>query len=154
MIRRSNSSQRTKRNAKAKNQMSCGQDESLLLPLFLSRRAAQAVRGYIPRNYRKRMKFYYQDYGCLRCGLKDDPRQKNGLCLRCSDLIRERLKRSFFRHTRCKPSRYGREITGDAQAAIDLLKNLAHQKDPGLTKRTAKTTTHQNPALGIRRLLP
>ena len=43
------------------------------------------------------MRYYFEDYGCLKCGKKNVLYQSNGLCESCGVVIRHRVKQALMR---------------------------------------------------------
>jgi ribosomal protein L40E len=124
-------------------------DEALLLPWFLTRRATMAIRSNVPKHYQRRMRNYFDDYGCLRCGIRNGTHSGNGLCRRCSGTVLTRLKRSYERRVRPQRSHYAKDLLSKAHVAKALLKNLLHAKGPGSMRSRIKTSSSQNPALEV-----
>jgi hypothetical protein len=77
----------------------CSEDELFLQPWFLSKRDYMAVRRILPPSQMLKMRYYFDDYGCLKCGKLDALYASNGLCRSCSIIVRARvvlaLKRRF-----------------------------------------------------------
>lgn len=71
-------------------------------PWFLPRASRLAIGALIPPGYRNKMRFYFDDYGCMICG-KRELYDANGMCLPCHHLIRRRLATSFRRRLVGKP---------------------------------------------------
>lgn|SRR5215469_4212589 len=69
--------------------------DALLQPWFLSLETAKAVIRMIPRAYFSRMRWYFEDYGCLRCRKKNEPYGGNCLCVYCRHLTALRISRSM-----------------------------------------------------------
>jgi hypothetical protein len=67
------------------------QDEVLLQPWFLSKDIATAVRRIIPHLFLNKMRYYFEDWGCLVCGSKRRVYLSNGMCSPCVTRIRKRL---------------------------------------------------------------
>jgi hypothetical protein len=65
-------------------------------PWFLPRASRLAIDSLIPPGYRNKMRAYFDDYGCMRCG-KHGMYDANGMCLLCHHLVRRRLKKSVRR---------------------------------------------------------
>jgi hypothetical protein len=122
-------------------------DETILLPWFLTKRATFAIRANVPKHYQTRMRHYFDDYGCLRCGIRRGQHCGNGLCHRCSSLVLTRLKRSYERRARPKRSRYAKDLLSKAHEAKALLKDLLHWRGPAPIRSRIKTSSSQNPAL-------
>lgn len=72
-------------------------DELLFQPWFLSWEIAQAIRVLIPPGYQRKMRDYFDAYGCMRCNRKDAVYQSNGMCKLCAGMIRIRLRKCIQR---------------------------------------------------------
>ncbi len=77
------------------------EDELFLQPWFVSRSTYAEIRRVLPPSQMLKMRYYFEDYGCLKCGALDVLYCSNGLCRKCSIIIRARvalaLKRRFKR---------------------------------------------------------
>lgn len=71
-------------------------DELLLQPWFMSKRVQLAIRSLVPPSYQKRMRDFFDDYGCMICG-DDTKYAANGMCLRCNHNVRYMLVSSARR---------------------------------------------------------
>jgi hypothetical protein len=75
------------------------EDELFLQPWFLSKELYLAVRRLLPPSQMLKMRYYFEDYGCLKCGKLNALYCSNGLCRGCSVIVRSRvalaLKRRF-----------------------------------------------------------
>lgn len=67
-------------------------------PWFLPKVVSKKILSLIPPGYRKRLRFYFDDYGCLMCDRKDIPFRALGFCENCHSLITRRMYRSMKRH--------------------------------------------------------
>lgn len=74
-------------------------DELFLQPWFLPKQTYLAMRRLLPSSQLSKMRYYFQDYGCLKCGNRHALYASNGLCKRCGIVVRARivlaLKRRF-----------------------------------------------------------
>ena len=68
-----------------------GLSEVALQPWFLPRPISRKIRGMVPNDYWRKMRYYFDDYGCLRCAQKSGPYGLNGLCRFCYKLIVHRI---------------------------------------------------------------
>jgi hypothetical protein len=75
------------------------EDELFLQPWFVSKAEYVAVRRILPPSQMLKMRYYFEDYGCLKCGNLNAIYGSNGLCRNCSIIVRARvvlaLKRRF-----------------------------------------------------------
>lgn len=106
-----------------------GIEELLLQPWFLPKRIALGITKLVPPDYRKRMRDYFIDFGCLRCGHTDRIYGANGMCEPCKNLTYARVVASGNRRLRDRqPLLYGKEFVGHANRARKLLKGY-RQRD-------------------------
>lgn len=100
-------------------------DDIFLQPWFLSREKAFAIRRMLPPDHRHKMKFYFDDYGCLRCKKKDVAYGSNALCKPCMQGVKLKM---FFaikrRWTAVSPESMPRTFNRVADAQR-LLRDLA-----------------------------
>jgi len=61
-------------------------------PWFLPMDVFVEIRRILPNVHLSKMRYHFEDYGCLRCSSRDALYGSNGLCERCSVLIRGRVK--------------------------------------------------------------
>ena len=66
--------------------------EEYLQPWFLPRAASHKVRSLLPNDYWRKMRYYFDDYGCMRCERKVTLYGGNGLCRSCYKVILHRLR--------------------------------------------------------------
>jgi hypothetical protein len=85
-------------NEDAKMSHACVVNEVLLQPWFLPQKAAFAILGLVPIDFRKKMGYYFEDYGCIICKVESG-HHSNGMCVRCCQLVRERLAHSVARRS-------------------------------------------------------
>jgi len=73
------------------------ENEIFLQPWYLPREVYLEIRRILPNVHLSKMHFYFEDYGCLKCGTRDSLYGSNGLCEKCSVLIRGRVVRALKR---------------------------------------------------------
>ena len=99
-------------------------DDIFLQPWFLPRDLALAIRHMLPPEYRHRMRFFFDDNGCMRCGTTTAAYGSNGFCKPCAQEVKLKL---FFtvkrRWTAASPENLPRTFTRIADAQR-LLKDL------------------------------
>ena len=66
-------------------------DDIFLQPWFLSQRTAFAIRRILPPEHRHKMKFFFDDYGCMRCDKKKVTYGSNALCKRCMQQVKLKM---------------------------------------------------------------
>jgi hypothetical protein len=104
-VRQEAKAQRSAKNSKVKTRrekydpMSVD-DEVFLQPWFLPKEVYLEIRRLLPNIHLSKMRYYFEDYGCLRCGESGNLYGSNGLCERCSVVIRGRLARCLKRRLR------------------------------------------------------
>lgn len=122
-------------------------DELLFQPWFLSSEIAQAIRVLIPPGYQRKMRDYFDAYGCMRCNREDAVYQSNGMCKSCANIIRIRLRKCIQRRLEGP-----REImpacvfVGIPNQASKLLRGVSHG-ERRVNRRLRNQSGPPNPAL-------
>ncbi len=80
-------------------------DEVFLQPWFLDPEHAAAIRSVVPDHFVHKMRFYFEDWGCLVCGSRKRRYGSNGMCHICITRILKRLVGSMKRRRICVESR-------------------------------------------------
>jgi hypothetical protein len=75
-------------------------DELFLQPWFVSQSLSHTLRRLLPSSQLLKMRYYFEDYGCLRCGGRNKLYASNGMCKECSIVIRARVVLSLKRRFR------------------------------------------------------
>lgn len=102
-------------------------DEVFLQPWFVPKDVYLEIRRLLPNIHLTKMRYYFEDYGCLKCGDRKHLYGSNGLCERCSVLIRGRVARLLKR--RLKAVGIGDpppEIAMTLGSGIDAARSLLH----------------------------
>jgi hypothetical protein len=115
-----------KRNTKNRR-YSVEDDEDLALqPWFLPRSIAWQVRKILPSVHLAKMRYYFDDHGCLRCAKKNVLYGSNGLCENCNIIIRSRLKNCLKRRLRAvgagELDDYADQIESAVKSAREILR--------------------------------
>jgi hypothetical protein len=74
-------------------------EKILLQPWFLPKKVALAIHAMVTVDFRNKMHYMFEDYGCLVCG-SDSSYYSNGMCIKCFKRILKRLAASLRRHGR------------------------------------------------------
>ena len=74
-------------------------EEIALQPWFLDRKACCAIKRLIPPAHFSKLRYYFEDYGCLRCGSKTRPYASNGMCDACHTTTFIRIQKALRRRT-------------------------------------------------------
>ena len=94
---------RKMRRRKVENGLSVGQREALLIlsddvfmqPWFVPKPIYFAIRRLLPNIHLMKMRHYFDDYGCIRCGETDTIYGASGFCHSCNVVVRSRLLASI-----------------------------------------------------------
>lgn len=120
-------------------------DDVLLQPWFLPKRIADAIRAIVPISYRSRMRYYFEDYGCMICG-KESIYHSNGMCLRCFKTVLSRIKKSVARRSPSKPQpRLDLVLFRQQKLAKNLLKGFTPEKKAPAQRLTLQMYRRMNP---------
>jgi hypothetical protein len=68
-----------------------------LQPWFIPKDIYLEIRRLLPSVHLAKMRYYFEDFGCLKCGERKKLYGSNGFCEGCGVLIRGRVKRSLER---------------------------------------------------------
>lgn len=79
-------------------------DRVLLQPWFLPNRVMYAIYALIPPDYWKKMRYFFDDYGCIICG-KEHDYHANGMCRSCFNRTRKKIAQSVKRRLQAEPKR-------------------------------------------------
>jgi hypothetical protein len=80
------------------------------------------IEALLPTYYHMRFRFYFDRYGCVRCGRTNVIYCCSGLCVPCQGLINDRLKRS----DRAMKKQYG--MDPDVPCALFLKRMTSAQE--------------------------
>ena len=123
-------------------------DDIFLQPWFLPRDMAFAVKRIVPPEHRHKMKFFFDDYGCMRCRKRKVTYGSNGLCKPCMQEVKLKL---FFaikrRWTAVKPENLPRTFQrmADAQRLLrDLLSQTSAPESRDFRARIDMVGTNEN----------
>jgi hypothetical protein len=79
-------------------------DKVLLEPWFLPQRVAFAIHSVVPPAFWNKMRYFFEDYGCMICK-QQSKHHSNGMCRLCRDRIRRKLTQSIKRRSRDRSNR-------------------------------------------------
>lgn len=120
-------------------------NDVLLQPWFLPKRIADAIRGMVPHSYRSRMRYYFEDYGCMICGC-ESLYHSNGMCLPCFKRVLSRIKKSFARRTRSNiQPRLDLVLFRQQKLAKSLLQDLTPENKAPAQRQTLQMYRRMNP---------
>lgn len=107
--------------------------DGILQPWFLNKPVARAILQLIPREYISRWRWYFEDYGCLRCRKKKALYCASGFCAGCNRDVRRRLVLSMKRRAKTFPGANSPEpkkwYFDRARAAEKLLGEFSQKRD-------------------------
>jgi|HubBroStandDraft_5_1064220.scaffolds.fasta_scaffold163847_2 hypothetical protein len=95
--RRASSRQRN-RERMPKSQLKLAED-ILLQPWFLPKRVACAIRSLVTVDFHNKLRYVFDDYGCLLCGAETEY-HSNGMCQPCYTRTNNKILRSLRRRGR------------------------------------------------------
>src|SRR5581483_9264058 len=107
----------------------CAKDGKLvndifLQPWFVSKAIGWKIQELLPVSYRHKMRYYFDDYGCLRCGRKRTSYGFNGFCKVCVEAVMVRMHSAMQRRQKDRePLRiYKKSVLKRVPEARQLLK--------------------------------
>jgi hypothetical protein len=66
-------------------------DELFLQPWFLPKPTYLTLKKLLPSSQLAKMRYYFEDYGCLKCSSRTALYGSNGMCFQCSIVVRGRV---------------------------------------------------------------
>jgi hypothetical protein len=74
-------------------------EKILLQPWFLPQRVAFSIHAMVPVDFYKKMRYVFEDYGCLICETESNY-HSNGMCQNCNARTRQKILLSLRRRGR------------------------------------------------------
>lgn len=103
-------------------------EKVLLQPWFLPRRVSYAVHAIVPRDFWRKMRYFFDDYGCMICG-KEFGYHSNGMCSTCAERTRRKLAQSVRRRVKGPKLRLDLELFRQQKLARKLLEEFRLPSD-------------------------
>jgi hypothetical protein len=75
-------------------------DDIFLQPWYMPKHVSLQMRKILPSIHLAKMRYYFDDHGCLRCERRDILYGSNGMCENCSVVVRGRLANCLKRRLR------------------------------------------------------
>jgi len=110
-------------------------EKVLLQPWFLPQRITFAIHALVPPDFWNKMRYYFDDYGCMICE-KESGYRSNGMCHSCYCKTRQRLLLSVKRRLESHPRmRLDMELFRQEKLAKKLLGRFARSRGPSRRSR-------------------
>lgn len=102
-------------------------DQVFLLPWYLPKETYLVVRRVLPNIHISKMRYYFDDYGCIRCERQDVLYKTNGLCEQCNAIVRWRLAHCLKKRLAKVglSDEQNHPLDGELRLARDLLRPLS-----------------------------
>jgi hypothetical protein len=122
---------RYKRQSSARRSQPNPDEDIFLQPWYMPKPVSLQMRKILPSVHLAKMRYYFDDHGCLRCERRDLLYGSNGMCENCSVIVRHRLANCLnkrlrnvgvmenFSHTLSDCVSSAREIIGDRRIRKD-----------------------------------
>jgi hypothetical protein len=121
-------------------------DDFVLQPWFLPNRISLSIRKLLPPNYRRRMRDFFDDYGCMVCRRRDLLHKSNGMCRSCAMNIQKKIWRSAIRRKKGRArGRLALGLLSYARQARRLLADFPRTNESVPKKRRMVTAHSHNP---------
>jgi hypothetical protein len=120
-------------------------EELLLQPWFLSMRIARAIHALVPLSYRNKMRYFFDDYGCMVCG-EEYEYGANGMCRYCYNDVVQKLRRAAKRRLKSKSEqRFDLGLLRQARLAKKLLRRFSPARRADSERHRLDTARSRNP---------
>jgi hypothetical protein len=113
-----------KRRGQETEQAKNDDDEIFLQPWFLPKDVSLQIRMILPHIHLTKMRYYFDDHGCLRCERRDVLYGSCGLCEPCCSTVRRRLRTCLQRRLKSVGVRSARQ-----RASYDLASPVTIARD-------------------------
>ena len=77
-----------------------GDEDIFLQPWYMPKPVSLQMRKILPSIHLAKMRYYFDDHGCLRCERRDILYGSNGMCENCATIVRGRLVNCMKRRLR------------------------------------------------------
>lgn len=125
-------------------------DMAMLQPWFIPRETWKEVLRLLRAGWKRKMRYCFDDYGCIRCDRNNVQHRGCGMCDECFGRITRRLKFTVRRHFRelvgAEKSSYAGEFQKRAALAEKLLKGMLADSPISQRRASQKKLGRQNPA--------
>lgn len=145
MHRSSLTHRKCKANARTRRQAGLRPDGLLLQPWFLGTRIASAIQALVPDRYWRKMRNFFEDYGCMICGSEQNY-GSNGMCRYCYNDVVMKLGRSARRRMKSKAEqRFDLSILRQSRLAKKLLGRFSLKHRAASERRRLDKVPVRNP---------
>jgi hypothetical protein len=118
-------------------------EKAIIQPWFLPHATSVEILRLLPRHWKKRMRYYFDYYGCLRCDRKDLMHGGNGFCTKCHEIVSRRLMFTARRQFKKPPAGEAYPGLTEFLSAPKLARQLLRGLVQG--RRSAKKSFHIEP---------
>jgi hypothetical protein len=107
-------------------------DSIFLQPWFITQSTALQIRDCLPAELRSKMRYYFEDYGCLRCDGRGVAYGSNAMCRRCVAQTKLRFVFAIKRRwtANLHPTEKRPPAINRMSEAQRLLKDIANRRIP------------------------
>src|ERR1700693_190550 len=107
-----------------------------LPPFFVTKKIRKSIEQLLPAEHHKRLRLYFETYGCIRCSHSDVLYCANGLCVRCLRTVSKRLAKvdMKLRATVPQPENLDKSFLSPYLSARQLLSDLVSKPSKELQK--------------------
>ena len=107
-----------------------------LPPFFLTKKTRKSIEQLLPAEHHKRLRLYFEIYGCIRCSHNNVLYCANGLCVRCLRTVSKRLAKVDIklRSAAPQPENLEKSFLSPYLSARRLLSDLVSKPSKELQK--------------------
>lgn len=108
-----------------------------LPPLFLTNKLRKTIGRLLPPEHHRRLRLYFEIYGCIRCSRNQVLYGGNGICMLCLHTIQKRL-RKVDQRLHSTPPQLSPDWRGEYLRPYDAARQLLADLVPKINKQTRK----------------
>ena len=110
-------------------------DELFMQPWFIPKRTYLAIRRLLPNIHLMKMRHYFDDYGCLRCGEADTIYGASGFCHSCNIIVRSRILTSLKKRLKKAHIKWEATVSDHFFDQMNLAQLILYGSARGATSR-------------------
>jgi hypothetical protein len=107
-------------------------DDVFLQPWYMPKPVSLQIRKILPSVHLAKMRYYFEDHGCLRCEKRAVLYGSNGLCENCAVIVRGRivncLKRRLRKVGEGQPKRFAIVLDDGVTVAQEIIRRHSKRR--------------------------
>jgi|HubBroStandDraft_6_1064221.scaffolds.fasta_scaffold52090_2 hypothetical protein len=107
-------------------------DEVFMQPWFIPKPIYLTIRRLLPNIHLMKMRHYFDDYGCLRCGESDAVYGASGFCHSCNVIVRSRVLAALKKRLKKAHVKWEQTASDHFFDRMNLAQLILYGRTPGV----------------------